>query len=76
MIFYFFKQQILFYNRIPAQDEQRPMKLRIQTTGTVQRRNTLKNTHEDNTHQMGYMLVTDSSFVGSGQKALFEYKTL
>jgi len=36
------KQQILFSHQIPAQDEQRPVKLRIQTKSVVYRRNTRK----------------------------------
>jgi len=38
----FFKQQILLKNQIPAQDEQRLVKLSIQTKGAVYRRNTQK----------------------------------
>jgi len=33
--FFFLKQQILFKNQFPAQDEQRPVIQRIQTKGTV-----------------------------------------
>jgi len=36
------KQQILLNNQIPAQDEQRPVKMRLQTRGAVYRRNTQK----------------------------------
>jgi len=43
-ILFFLKQQILLNNLIPAQDEQRSVKLSIQTKGTVYRRNT-RNKH-------------------------------
>lgn len=55
---FFLKEQILLNNQIPTQDEQRSVKLRIQTNGAKYRRNTEskhpKNTHEDNTHQNTY----------------------
>jgi len=39
---FFLKQQMLLNNKITAQDEQRLVKLRLQTRGVVYKRNTKK----------------------------------
>jgi hypothetical protein len=52
---FFFKQQILLYNQILVQDEQRSVKQEIQIKapyiGRTPKNKHPKNTHEDNTYQ-------------------------